>query len=191
MARVLIAIGLGFLSFFIGALILPELPSPAFVSEGGTVAIVFDTVVRQLWVWAVMPALLYVVARVLELRLWGVPVGSAVAGTFFLLALEWLIQGAALLVAYPERTVTIVLTAAAGAVLGRMAVRSARSAADERQKEADAAASARRSEYDEFAREAERLAALHERRATSSEGAASESSMEEAPPPPAPRAAER
>lgn len=163
-ARVFIAIGVGFLSFFLGALIVPEVPLPAFVAEGGAGGIILDTVVRQLWVWAVMPVLVLGVARLLELRPWGVPVGAAAAGTFFHLSLELLAIGTELLVTYPFRTVTLVITTAGGVILSRQAVLFARRAAERRQQHADAVALSRRSEYDAFAAEAARLASLQEQR---------------------------
>ncbi len=163
-ARAFIAIGVGFLSFFLGALIVPEVPLPAFVAKGGAGGIIFDTVVRQLWVWAVMPALVWGVARLLELRPWGIPVGAAAAGTFFHLSLELLAVGTELLVSYPFRTATLGITTAGGVLLARQAVLSARRAADRRQQAADAFAEARRSEYDAFAAEAARLASLQAQR---------------------------
>jgi hypothetical protein len=162
--RFQLIVGIGVLAVIIGAVVAPVLllrlvPLMSRPSAGW---LVLFTVMGQLWVWAVMPLLLYATARVVEVRPWSAPVGAAATGMFFVLALGYITGGLESLTGeHPARLATLLLTAVGGVFLGRLAIVSARAAVDRRQREAQAAAEARKGEYDQFAREAERLAALH------------------------------
>ncbi len=162
--RFQLIVGLGLLSVILGAVLAPLilLKLAGMVSTPNVFWVVTFTAVGQLWVWAVLPGLLYAVGRIIDLRPWTAAVGSVVTGVLFVAILAVITSGwAGLYSDHPARLVTQLLTSVAGVFLGRTAVVSARAAAKLKEEETARAALARKGEYEQFAKEAERLAAQH------------------------------
>lgn len=163
--RFQLIVGLGLLSAIVGAMlsipimfrILPELDVGIGVFEA------VRTLISQLWAYAVIPLLLYGTARIIELRPWSAAIGTVVTALVFQTSITLISKGfEGWFAEHPARHLTVLLTLAAGVVLGHRAVLMARAHSDQRAAEAKKAAEARKDEYAEFAREAERLAAKSE-----------------------------
>ena len=170
--RFQLIMGLGLLSVIVSSVIV--VPLSLRLRELGSaelpvwLAWTLATLVSQLWAWAILPGLLYAVARIIDLRPWSAAVGSVATAMGFVLLLKIFTSGLdGLGDEHPARLVTLALTAAAGVLLGRLAVLSGRRAAKQKEEEAARAAEARKGEYEQFAKEAERLAAQHGGQATS------------------------
>ncbi len=163
----LIAPGLGFLS-----VVLSSVMTARFVfrlaeglGESELLRISLLTAIGQLWAWALLPLLAWGVARIVQLRPWVVSVGGVGTGLFFVLMLSWLARGAdGITGEHPLRLALLVLTSAAGVWLTRRAIRVAEAGKARAQQAALEAAEAKKSQYEEFLREAERVASLSEAR---------------------------
>ncbi len=163
----LVAPGLGFLSIVLSAVLTgPSLLRLAeLLRDADVLRISALTILGQLWAWAVLPVLAYGVARVVRLRAWVISLGGVGTGLFFVLMLSWLSRGAeGITREHPLRLALLLLTSAAGVWLTRRAIKAAVAGAARAQETALKAAEAKRSQYDEFVREAERVAALNETR---------------------------
>jgi hypothetical protein len=154
-------VGLGFLALVLGSVLagglgmrlsarVEALPFAALVQLIGLA-------VRNFWVLVVLPLLCYGAARVLELRPWSTALGAALTGQSFLLAIEFVRNG---LEGWVERgwlaTALEWGALGVGVVLSQRAVVRGRAAAGKQAEQAQQQAAARKDEYDEFLREAER-----------------------------------
>lgn len=154
-------VGLGFLALVLGSVLagslgvrlsarLESLPWQGLVY-------VIGLAVRNLWVLGVLPLLCYGAARVLELRSWSTAVGAAMTGQAFLLAIEFVRNGVE---GWVERgwvaTAVEWGVLGVGVVLSQRAVVRGRAAAETQTERAQQQAAARKDEYAEFLREAER-----------------------------------
>ncbi|MHB8877966.1 MAG: hypothetical protein ACYC8T_30085, partial [Myxococcaceae bacterium] len=131
--RFQLVLGMGFLAFVIGAIISSALlmrVQPR-VQALGSPALAFVVLmgVSRLWVWAVLPAICYGAARILDLRPWTTAIGAALTGELFLLAIEGVSSGLEGL-ARPWPVLALqVATLVGGVLLTRAAVAAARAAA--------------------------------------------------------------
>lgn len=135
-----------------------ELIGPGVLSRG--IAELF----ARLWVLGLLPVFGFGAARVADLKPWPTAAGAAASGEALYLALDLVhasLEGFASQWAW---LLVRLLTLAGGIVLTQRAIVRGRRAAERVQQEATRAAEAKKSQYDEFAREAERLAALNEQR---------------------------
>lgn len=172
--RLQLVVGAGLLSVIIGALFSPviSLRLSEWVSSRGVFALVLFTAIGQVWVYAILPVVLYGFARIIELTPWRSAIGAAVTGLLFVLALGFVTAGVeSITKEHPARLVTIVLTVALGVLISRSAILAARAAAARAQDEAKKTADARKDEYAEFIREAERVASRHDEEAKPPESA--------------------
>ncbi|MGA9524506.1 MAG: hypothetical protein WBV82_23825 [Myxococcaceae bacterium] len=163
----LVAPGLGFLSVVLSAVLTARLMFrlAELLGDAAVVRISILTILGQLWAWAVLPVLAYGVARVVRLRPWVISVGGIGTGLFFVLMLSWLSRGVeGIIREHPLRLALLLLTSGVGVWLTRRAIRAAEAASARVQEAALKAAEAKKSQYDEFVREAERIAALKEAR---------------------------
>lgn len=165
--RLQLILGIGLLACVLGALltipisfrVLPGLEPGSLVFE------LARTLISQLWVYAVLPAVWYGVARIVEVRPRSAAVGSTLTGMLFQLAIALISTGLdGLLEAPPVHLALWALTGVAGAFVTGWAIRAARAASKRAEEEARRAAEARRDEYAEFARAAEQSAARIEAR---------------------------
>ena len=154
-------VGLGFLALILGSVLSVALAQRLM---GRVQALPFDGLrfaiglgVQKLWVLAVLPALCYGAARVIELRPLSTALGAALSGQLFVLALEFIQDGVD---GWVERGWWVTglewAVFAAGVVLSHRAVARGRAAAQKQQAQAQQRASVRKDEYAEFLREAER-----------------------------------
>lgn len=170
-------VGLGFLALVLGSVLAGSLgvrlaPRLEAMSSQGLVYVI-GLAVRNLWVLGVLPLLCYGAARVLELRSWSTAVGAAMTGQAFLLAIEFVRNGVE---GWVERgwPVTAVEwgVLGVGVVLSQRAVVRGRAAAAKQTEQAQQQASARKDEYAEFLREAERAGEkIAQRESTEGQGA--------------------
>ena len=154
-------VGLGFLALVMGSVLAGDLGVRLSVRLESlpfqSLVYVIGLAVRNLWVLAVLPLLCYGAARVLELRPWSTALGAALTGQAFLLAIEFVRNGVE---GWVERGwVATGLewgVVGVGVVLSQRAVVRGRAAAGKQTEQAQQQAAARKDEYAEFLREAER-----------------------------------
>jgi hypothetical protein len=116
--------------------------------------------IRQLWEYAVLPLVCYGAARIIPLSPWRTAAGAMATGELFLLALDYFTGMSGMWFHAPLLLVLHALSIGGGLWLSAIAIRRAGEGAAKAQKLALEAAERKRHEYDEFTREAERVAAL-------------------------------
>jgi hypothetical protein len=109
----------------------------------------------ELWVLAVLPALCYGAARIVDLRPLPTALGAALGGQFFVLAILFVREGALWSSAGWMVELLRWGAFAGGVFLSHRAVKQGRAAAEQRTTQAQAQAQAKKSEYDEFLKQAE------------------------------------
>lgn len=161
--RLQLVVGMGFMAFVVGAVLSSALVirlQPRLAALGSPLVVFGLTLlIKRLWVVAVLPVFCYGAARILELRPWSTALGAALTGEAFLFALRLVSTGLDGLADPGLDEAFVVATLAGGVVLSRWAVVKGRAAAARAQVLTASAAAAKKSQYDEFAAEAERLAA--------------------------------
>lgn len=165
--RLQLIIGMGFVAYVLGAILTAQLSLRIHLGleRGGLAIAILGTVLTQLWAVLVLPPLLYGVARIIEIRPWTSAIGGVATGTVFQLSIILISRGfEGITGEHPARLVTLLATIALGAWLSAFAIRRGRDASRRADDQARKAAEARKDEYAEFAREAERLAARTESR---------------------------
>jgi hypothetical protein len=164
--RLMFMVCLGFGAYVAGNVISFQLfnrLSSRLTSSGALLRFVILTVVGELWAIAILPLFCYGAARVIELRPWTTAVAGVVTGETFSLALQVISTGFDL----PWRfLVAQGVGIALGVFASAQAVKRGRAAALRGEEAARKAAEARKSEYDEFKRAAERAAVSTGDRAT-------------------------
>jgi hypothetical protein len=126
--------------------------------------------IRQLWEYAVLPLVCYGAARIIPLAPWSTAAGAMATGELFLLALDYFTGMSGMWFHAPLLLALHALSIGGGLWLSATAIRRAGEGAARAQTLALEAAVKKRHEYDEFTREAERIAALP-RQASGPEGA--------------------
>jgi hypothetical protein len=152
-------VGIGFLAQVIGSVLsvslayrlterVQELP------EG--LRLLIGVPLQNLWVLAVLPLLCYGAARIIELKPLSTAIGGVISGQFFIMALNFAWGGLEGL--FPSLGIVAlqISALAAGVLLSYRAVLKGRAAADQGAAKAQAQAEARKVEYQEFLREAEK-----------------------------------
>jgi len=150
--------GLGFIALLVGSIFAGYLHQRIGYRLEGT-SYLFRWVVSRLlqrsWVLGVLPLAAYGVARIVPVRPWTTGIGAALTGEVLLGMLNILSTGGEMT---GVDAVTTVVTLAGGVVLTAFAVKRGVAAAAAVAEQKLRAAEAKKSEYDVFAREAQRLA---------------------------------
>jgi hypothetical protein len=154
-------VGLGFLALVMGTLLTGalslRLSGRVEALPSWVIDFLLAPVLRHLWALAVLPVLCYGAARIIELRPWSTALGAAATGLCFTLAIEFISNGVEGWLAAGGLSLVLEWgVIAGGVVLGKRAVVRGRADAGKQQQQAQQQASARKDEYDEFLREAER-----------------------------------
>jgi hypothetical protein len=155
--RLMFMVCLGFGAWVAGNIVTVQLINrltPRLAGSGAIVQLIASILVRQLWAIAVLPLFCYGAARIIELHPWATAVAGVVTGETFNVAIK-IISGFGM--PWPvlvEQAVGIVV----GVLAAGAAVKWGRAAALRGEEAARKAAEARKSEYDEFMRAAERTA---------------------------------
>lgn len=164
--RFQLVVGLGFLSCAVGLIlslalgnrlreVIPNL-HPVAVAQIAAMAI------RQLWEYAVLPLVCYGAARLVPISPWRTAAGAVATGEIFLIALDYFTGMSGVWFHVPLLLFLRLASIAGGVCLGALAIKRARAAAERAERSALEAAEQKKSQYDEFVREAERIAALRE-----------------------------
>lgn len=165
--RIQLTVGLGFIAMIVGSIVAAPLHirmGPRLAAMGSEVMsfVVFAAVAR-LWILAALPLLCYAVARVIDVRPVPTAVGAALTGEFIGLAIDALSGGIGALLDQPLFLAMRLVTAVIGVALSVFAIKSARAHLKAAQETAQKAAVDRKGEYDEFLKEAQRLADLKDK----------------------------
>jgi hypothetical protein len=156
-------VGLGFLALILGSIVSVAL-SQRLIGRVQALPFAFARFViglgvQNLWVLAVLPALGYGAARVIELRSVSTALGAALTGQFFLVALQFVQDGVD---GWVERGWVLLsvegAVVALGVWLSHRAIQRGREDAGRQAEVARQRAATRTEEYAEFLREAERAA---------------------------------
>lgn len=164
--RFQLVVGIGFVSCAAGLLlslavgtrlrnVVPNL-HPLAVAQVAAMAI------RQLWEYAVLPLACYGAARILPLSPWKTAVGAVATGELFLVALDFFTGMTGAWFHEPLLGALRLVSMGGGVGLSGLAILRARASAGRAEEVALAAAERRKSEYDAFVQEAERVASLRD-----------------------------
>lgn len=162
-------VGLGFLSLVVGAMLsvslVLRLHSRLNALPSDLLRLPLVVVLEDLWVLAVLPVFCYGAARIVALRTWTTAVGAALSGGVFVIALNFVRDGAdGLTSGWSFTSVLRILAFVGGILLSARAIQAGRAAAEKGSAEAEAKAASRKSEYDEFLKAAEAGGARLEQR---------------------------
>jgi hypothetical protein len=180
--RLQFTVGLGFVSLMLGSIISGSLAIRlsqrlADVPSVG-VRMLVGVLMGELWVLLVLPALCYGAARIVELRPLSTALGGALSGQFFVLSLLFVREGALYSSAGWRVELLRWLAFAGGVVISYRAVQHGRAVAEQRAAQVRAQAESKKSEYDEFLRQAEldgeRAAQREAQRAAAAAGVSTE-----------------
>jgi hypothetical protein len=156
--RLMFMVCLGFGAYVAGNIFSFQLfnrLTPRLAASGAVIRFIVPTLVGELWAIAVLPLFCYGAARVIELRPWTTAVAGLITGETFSIALQVISTGLDM----PWRFLLAqAVGLAVGVVASAQAVRRGRAAALRGEEVAKKTAEARKSEYDEFRRAAERTA---------------------------------
>lgn len=159
--------GLGFIAVFLGsALTVPLLMRLAprlSTMDSRWLVLLVDYSVRRLWILGVLPVLCYGLARIIPIRPLSTAIGAALTGELIILALDVLSGSLGTIADDPGHFAARIVTAVLGVALTAYAIKSSRAAAEAAEASAKKAALEKKGEYDDFSKEAERLAALKEK----------------------------
>lgn len=165
--RIQFVIGLGFAALVLGAMIQAAIVVRVMERlEDSHVAVMLlvHALVSRLWVYAVLPLICYGAARIIPLRPLSTALGAAVVGELFYVALDFVTGALSFNREFLIQAAIRIVTLAAGVAISVHAIRRGRAEAEAGQQKVRAAAEAKKEQYAEFAREAERVAALNEER---------------------------
>ena len=152
-------VGLGFMAQVIGAVLTVSLAYRLTeriqdLPEG--LQLLLGVVLQNLWVLGVLPLLCYGASRIIELKPLSTAIGAVVSGQVFILALNFAWGGLEGMFPSVGIVALQISALAAGVLLSYRAVLKGLGAAAQGAAKAQAQADARKVEYQEFLREAER-----------------------------------
>lgn len=186
--RFQLTMGLGFISLVIGSVFTGSFTHRVVERAQDLPYLLYAllaVVLSNLWVLGVLPLICYGAARVLELRAMSTALGAAFTGQFFVMAVQTASGGVEGLWGGWVPFTMQVAAFFGGVLLSYRAVLQGRAAAVKGAQKVKAQAESRKSEYDEFLREAERAAEkTAQREAERAAAAAAGPAATEAPAPP-------
>lgn len=159
--RLLLMIGFGFAAFVGGSMVAVSLTSRiAGRIEGSPQAVHWLAwfLTAGAWVLFALPAIGYVAARFLEVKPWPTAIIGAGTGALFQLALQYVSSGAEGIVSEPVRQLSQLVALVIGVVATAFAVKRGRDAARVAEVKAALEAEKKKTQYDEFVKQAEALA---------------------------------
>ncbi|MBK7858678.1 MAG: hypothetical protein IPJ65_08660 [Archangiaceae bacterium] len=163
--RLLLMVGFGFAAFVGGSILAVSLTTRiATRLEGSsdTTRLIAGFLIECSWVIVALPAIGYLAARFLEVKPWPTAIIGAGTGVLFQVALQYVSSGAEGLTGEPARQIGRLLGTALGVVLTATAVRHGRELAKISEAKARLEAEKKKTQYDEFVRQAEALAERRE-----------------------------
>jgi hypothetical protein len=163
--HLLLMIGFGVIAFvggsiFMGSLVM-RLAQRADMSWG-PMAFIVVLLTNSGWVLAALPAIAYVSARFMELKAWPTAIIGAGSGLMFQLALFYVSDGENAIIGDKVLLLMRVVALGVGVFLTAAAVKRARAGAAEAEVKAKAQAAAKKTQYDEFVKQAEAMAERRE-----------------------------
>jgi hypothetical protein len=159
--HLLLMVGFGVMAFvggmiFMGSL-LNRLAGRTDVSWG-PLPYVMAVLTDGGWVLGALPALAYLAARFMDLKPWPMAIIGAGSGLMFQIALIYVSVGEDGLIGSPVRLVIRIACVVGGVFLTATAVKRARAHAKLAEEQAKAEAEKKKTQYDEFVKQAEALA---------------------------------
>ena len=163
--QLMMMVGFGFIAYTGGTILsvalMERLKVRLVAANSGLLNLAAVILVGQLWILFVLPALIHLAARFLELPLWRTAIVGALTGTLFNAAVRFVSSGLEQTFSDPLQNAVWLGTVVSGTVFAVWAGRQGRAWAEARQKIAEQDALARKGQYDQFLAES---AALVDRR---------------------------
>jgi hypothetical protein len=159
--HLLLMLGFGVAAFVGGTIVSAALVVRVFSRlDGGSAPLhtLAAALVDGAWVMAALPLIAYFSARFMELKPWSTAGVGAFSGLVFQLALQYVSLGEEGIFGEPARLVGRVVTLGLGVFFTAKAVQKGRAAALAAEAAAKTAAEAKKTQYDEFVKQAEALA---------------------------------
>ena len=159
--KFLLMVGFGFAAFIGGSTLAVNLAgrvASRLEGSGTTTRFIAGFLIEGAWVMIALPAIAWLGARVIELRPFATGIVGAGTGLMFQLALQYVSSGEEGLTAEPARQLSRLVAAAIGIIATAVAVRRGRELARVADEQAKLEAEKKKTQYDEFVRQAEALA---------------------------------
>lgn len=164
--RVLLQLGLGFFAMVLGTVMSGMLVGTVWQTLQGSTRtwplVLAQVLSARMWVWLVLPALAYAIARVVALKPLQTAAVAVATGEIFSLTLRLIVGGFEGLYRDKWESLLWLGTGAAGVWLTARAIEKSRQAVAAAQVRASAKAEAMQAEYAHFKKEAERLSESRE-----------------------------
>lgn len=181
--QLMLMVGFGFVAFtggtILSVMLMQRISHRLVAADSWVLNQVSLIVVGQLWILFVLPALVHLACRFLELPIWRTAVLAALTGTGFNLAIRFVSTGVEQAFADSTQNVIWAGSLISGTLFTVWAGKQGRAWAEARQKIADQEAIARKGQYDQFLAES---TALADRRDAARAAAAPAGAPEPAPP---------
>ncbi len=160
--QLMLMIGFGFLAYtggtILSVMLMNRLNNRLAAADNRFLTFAVIVVVGQLWILFVLPALIHLASRFLDLPIWRASIIGALTGTFFNASIRIVSNGIETTFAEPVQNLVWAGCTISGVFFSVWAGRRGRVWAEARQKIADAAAEARKTQYDQFLAESTELA---------------------------------
>ncbi len=160
--QVMLMVGLGFVAYtggtVLSVLLMNRLNHRLVAADNRLLDLVVIILVGQLWLLLVLPALVHLVARILDLPIWRTVILAALTGTLFETAIRFVSTGIEHTFADPMKNGVWAGALISGVLLAVWGGKQGRAWADARQRLAEQEAIGRKAQYDLFLAESTALA---------------------------------
>jgi len=160
--QLMLMVGFGFLAYtggtILSVMLMNRLNHRLVAADNRFVTFAVLVLVGQLWILFVLPSLIHLASRFLELPIWRAAIIGALTGTFFSASIRIVSNGVETTFAEPVQNLVWAGCTLSGIFFSVWAGKRGRVWAEARQKVADAAAEARKGQYDQFLAESTQLA---------------------------------
>jgi hypothetical protein len=160
--QLMLMVGFGFMAFtggtILSSMLINRLSHRLASADSRVLDLAVGIFVGQMWILLVLPVLIHLASRFLDLPIWRTAIIAALTGALFNAAIRFVSSGIELTFADALQNGVWLGTLIAGILLSVWGARQGRAWADQRQKIADAAAEARKGQYDQFLAESTALA---------------------------------
>lgn len=185
--QLMLMVGFGFMAYtggtILSVMLMNRLNHRLVAADNRFLYLVVVIFVGQMWILFVLPALVHLASRFLELPIWRTSIIAALTGTLFSAAIRFVSNGIEATFADPLQNLVWIGTIVSGILFSVWGGKQGRAWAEARQKIADEAAVARKGQYDQFLAES---TALADRRDAARAAAVPVAPLEPAVPTPAP-----
>lgn len=160
--QLMLMVGFGFMAYtggtILSVMLMNRINHRLVAADNRVLYLAVVIFVGQMWILFVLPGLIHLAARFLELPIWRTAVIAALTGTLFNAAIRFVSNGIEQTFADPLQNIVWLGSLISGVLFSVWAGRQGRAWAEGRQKVAEQAALGRKGQYDQFLAESTALA---------------------------------